>query len=75
LPEGIDKDRLIECDTSDRQMDRISEDVKLGIDLGINSTPTIFINSYQVAEPTDEIMGAIVVKLLKEEGIGVMQLP
>jgi protein-disulfide isomerase/uncharacterized membrane protein len=66
----LDKEKLIACDAADRQAQRIGEDVALGIELGINATPTIFINGYQVAAPNDETIRAIVVKLLAEKGIG-----
>ncbi len=65
----LDKEKLLACDASERQAQRIAEDVTLGIGLGINSTPTIFINGYQVAEPNDETIRAIVVKLLAEKGV------
>jgi len=63
----LDKEKLMACDASDRQAQRISEDITLGIGLGIDSTPTIFINGYEVKEPNDETIRAIVVQLLAEK--------
>lgn len=65
----LDKEKLLACDASEQQDQRIKEDIALGISLGIYSTPTIFINGYKVEQPNDDTIKAIVVQLLAEKRI------
>jgi protein-disulfide isomerase/uncharacterized membrane protein len=65
----LDREKLVACDISDRQVKRISEDISLGVGLGINSTPTVFINGYRVEEPSEATIRAIIVQLLAEKRV------
>jgi len=46
---GLNKEQFEECLSSDKYQDRLDEGMKLGAELGVNGTPTIFINGQNVS--------------------------
>jgi protein-disulfide isomerase len=50
----LDPEGLAECMASDRQLKKIQDDIAVADQLGLESTPTFWINGKRVPKPTIE---------------------
>lgn len=62
---SIDEAALAECLEDDRQRVRIIEDINEAIDLGIEGTPAVWINSKPLRPPTPENVTAVIEHILR----------
>jgi protein-disulfide isomerase/uncharacterized membrane protein len=64
--DNINREKLLDCISSNRHNNRVLMDIEIGKKLGLNSTPTIFINGYRLGEPNEHLIISLVNKLLAD---------
>lgn len=64
---GLDREQFDQCLDSNKYRDAVREDTRVGRDLGIQGTPTVFINGERIvgAQPY-EVFEVVINKILKE---------
>jgi protein-disulfide isomerase len=62
---GLDRARFDQALDSDKFYDKVARDLREGEKLGVNSTPTIFINGRRIRERTPEALKAAIEAALK----------
>jgi uncharacterized membrane protein/protein-disulfide isomerase len=67
---GLDALALDECTRSERYRDRVREEVKQGDDLGLRSTPSVWVNGRRVERPTPEALERVFSAILAEQAAG-----
>ena len=55
----LDRDRFQKCMTTDESLARVKADVQLGLDLGVYSTPTIYVNGKALQGPGKFLPGVL----------------
>lgn len=56
---GIDKQQFLEKIESDSIRNAVNQDVSLATQLGLNATPTIFVNDQQLSAPATQLQTAV----------------
>ena len=62
----LDMDRFAQDFSSEAVADRVSADIQMGIELEINSTPSVFLNNRRVPDVRAAALEALIEKLLGE---------
>ena len=61
---GLDMDQFAQDFSSQAVAGRVAADIRMGIDLGINSTPSVFLNNRRVPDVRAAAMEALIEELL-----------
>jgi protein-disulfide isomerase len=64
---GLDNASLLSCLDGGGEMVAVKRDISNGAKLGLNSTPTFWINGKQVPRPTIDIIEAIIESILEKK--------
>lgn len=66
---GLDAQGLGECVRADRYLTRIRQEVRQGDELGLRSTPSLWVNGRRVERPTPAALEQIFTTILAEQGL------
>ncbi|MFN4896837.1 MAG: thioredoxin domain-containing protein [Pseudomonadota bacterium] len=65
---GLDSQALRECVSSGRYLERVRQEVQQGDQLGLESTPSFWVNGRKVEHPTPDALEQIFTTILAERG-------